>query len=157
MTKANQAGQKAANTTKATHGDAGDKGGLRGGKANGYVIAEGQAFHGRNGRLEAGTAITAKDLATAKDPTGETEFARQIANGTLVPGSGKAATDDRAGGGTIDDGGATGAAPSAAQITAAQTGDDPEAAKVVDAAMTGSEADLAKANGVEGDGKGEGA
>lgn len=157
MSKANQAAQKAASTSKATQGDAGDKGGLRGGKTRGYVIAEGHAFHGRNGRLEAGTPITAKDLATAKDPTGEREFERQIAKGALVPGSGKAAGGDRAGGGMIDDGGATGAAPSAAQITAAEAGDDPAAAKVVAAALTGTEADLAKANGVEGDGKGEGA
>ncbi len=151
--KTNQAGTKAAATTKATQ----EKPAAQTKASKGYVVAEGHAFHGRDGRIEAGTAVTAADLKSKLDPTGAKEFQRQIDKGALIPGTGKAkASDERAGGGVIDNGGATGAGPSAAQILAAETGNDPDAAAVVDATLAGTESDVAAANGADGDaGKGE--
>lgn len=150
-TKASQTGAKAADTTKAGKAQNPQSSAGRG-KPKGYEVAEGHAFHGRLGRIESGTLITAADLKSAKDPTGEREFKRQIDKGTLVP-SGKTADDvdgTRAGGGVVDQGGAKGAAPSGAQVTAAATGDDPAAAKVVEAALSGTEGELEAANGADG-------
>lgn len=158
MTKASQTGAKAAETSKA--GKAANPQDTAGkAKPKGYVVAEGHAFHGRNGRIEAGTAVTAADLKSAKDPTGEKEFKRQIEKGALVAGKGRTADDvdgTRAGGGVIDQGGATGAAPSGAQVIAASTGDDPDAAKVVDAALSGNAGELAEANGADAADAGKG-
>lgn len=150
MSKTNQGGTKAAETTKAGKAASPQDTAGKTRAAKGHVVAEGHAFHGRNGRIEAGTAVTAADLKSAKDPTGEREFKRQLEKGAIVPGKGRTADDvdgERAGGGVIDQGGATGAAPSGAQVTAANTGDDPDAAKVVDAALSGSAEELAEANG----------
>lgn len=150
MTKATQGGAKAATSTKAGAASS-PQSTARAGKSKAYEVATGHAFHGRNGRIEAGTVVKAEHLKSKNDPTGEREFERQVKAGTLVLSS-KTADDvdgQRAGGGVIDQGGATGAAPSGAQVTAATTGDDPAAAAVVDAALTGSEGDLEKANGVD--------
>lgn len=143
MAKTNTSGAKASETSKA-----GASAPATRTRAQGYVIAPGHSFHGREGRLEAGTPVTAEMLKTPKDPTGKTEFDRQVKNGSLVP-SNKTADDvdgKRAGGGVIEQGGATGAGPSGAQITAAEGGDEGSQA-VVAAAIGGTQEELEKAAG----------
>lgn len=151
MTKASQTGAKPPQTTKA--GKAASPQDTAGkGKAKAYAVADGHAFHGRNGRIEAGTVVKAADLKSKRDPDGEKEFERQIKAGALVP-TNKTADDvdgERAGGGVIDQGGATGAAPSAAQVTAAENGDE-GAQKVVEASLSGTKDELEAANGAGGD------
>ena len=149
--KASQTGAKAADTSKAGKAQSPQSSAGKG-KAKGYEVAPGHSFHGRTGRIEAGTVIKAGDLKSAKDPTGEREFERQIKAGALVPSS-KTADDvdgERAGGGVVDQGGAKGAAPSGAQVTAAATGDDPAATKVVEASLSGTTEELEQAAAADG-------
>lgn len=119
----------------------------------GHVVAPGHSFQTKNGTIGAGTSVTAAEFKTAKDPTGKTEFQRQLDKGSIVAGRAARGTPEgeKAAGGVIDGGGATGAGPSGAQVTAAEAGDE-GAQKVVDAALSGTEADLAAANGANPDG-----
>lgn len=152
-TTPSKAGAASSPQSTANAGKAGTQSTARTSRAKTYQVAEGHAFHRSTGRIEAGTAVKAEDFKTAKDPTGETEFQRQIASGALVPAS---AAKENDGGGTVSDQTVnSGAAPSAAQINAAESGDDPAAAKVVDAALTGSEAELTAAADPDGAEKGK--
>ena len=127
----------------------------------GHVVAPGHSFQSKGGHIGAGSAVTADNFKTAKDPSGKTEFKRQLDKGAIVLGKVRTSDDfdgERAGGGTIDNGGADGAGPSAAQIAAAEAGNDPGAAAVVDAALSGTPGELAEANGApaaDATGKGE--
>lgn len=113
-------------------------------KPKGLVVAPGQSFLTKRGIIREGEAITAADLKTARDAEGKTELAKQIGKGAIVSASKASKTDD------TDDGdqsaAQSGAGPSAAQITAAAAGNDAGAAAVVDATLTGSAGDVAKAN-----------
>lgn len=124
-------------------------------RAKSFEVAPGHAFHTSAGRLEAGATVKAEQLKSKKDPTGEREFKRQQEKGALVLSTKRTADDFkddmRAGGGSLDNGGGTGAAPSGAQVIAANTGDDPDATAVVDAALGGTAEELAKANGADGE------
>lgn len=115
----------------------------------GHVVAPGHSFHHKGATIGAGASVTAEQFKTAKDPSGKTEFKRQLDKGAIVSGKGRTADDfdgDRAGGGVIDNGGATGAGPSGAQINTAEAGTDPGATAVVDAALSGTPEELAEAN-----------
>lgn len=166
MTKANQqagkashTGAKAADTTKAGAATS-PQSTAQAGKGS-HQIADGHQLSIKGKTYGAGHRVSAADFANRADPDGKAGLQRLVDGGELVKASGKAAKDDgdeRAGGGVIDEGGATGAAPSGAQIVAAETGDDPQAAKVVDAALSGSESELTAAadpDGKAGTGKGE--
>lgn len=113
-----------------------------------HQVAEGHRISLKGKTHEAGHRVSAADFITKRDPDGKAGLQRLVDGGELVKASGKAAKDEgeRAGGGLLDEGGGTGAGPSAAQIQAADTGNDPAAAAVVDAALSGSVADLENAN-----------
>jgi len=149
--KASQTGAKAADTSKAGAATSPQS---TAGKGT-HQVADGHQISLKGKTYGAGHRVSAADFANKADPDGKKGLQRLLDGGELVKASGKA-SDERAGGGVIDQGGATGAAPSGAQIIAAETGDDPAAAKVVDAALSGTEGDLEKANDADGDaGKGE--
>lgn len=145
--KASQTGAKAADTSKA--GAAASPQSTAGNKGT-HQVADGHQISVKGKVQGAGFRVSAADFANKADPDGKKGLQRLVDGGELVKASGKAGDTERAGGGVIDEGGATGAAPSGAQIIAAETGNDPAAAAVVDAALSGSEDDLAKANAETG-------
>lgn len=145
--KASQTGAKAADTSKA--GAAASPQSTAGTRGT-HQVADGHQISVKGKVQTAGYRVTAADFANKADPDGKKGLQRLVDGGELVKASGKASDGERAGGGVIDEGGATGAAPSGAQIIAAETGNDPEAAKVVDAALAGSESDLTAAADPDG-------
>jgi hypothetical protein len=140
------------------------------------VVAEGETIRAGGRTYKAGDKITAMDLASARDADGSRAFKRlqdenritkasrsasSDTDETAVLGAGDAVEAARAKGpsgiedripGVVDD--ATGAGPSAAQVTAAENGDEGSKA-VVDAGLGGTNADFTRAADPEGEGKAE--
>ena len=149
MTKSNTPADKAQTSTKAaetTKAAAAPQGAASKGT---HEVAEGHQISLKGKIYGAGHRVSAGDFANKADPEGKKGLQRLVDGGELVKASGKAsdkASDERAGGGVVEGGGATGAGPSGAQIIAANTGNDPAAATVVAAALGGTEADLVAAN-----------
>lgn len=122
-----------------------------------HVVGAGHRISVGGKILEEGARVSASDFITKRDADGKAGLQRLVDGGELTKASGKAGKDDgeRAGGGDLENGGGTGAGPSAAQLIAAETGDDPGAAAVTEAALTGTVADLEKANDADAADKAE--
>ena len=131
-------GKGAASKTAA----AGGKGGGRTAKlVKGHFVTEGNTVRAGGKDYGPGSEITKGMLEGKRDPDGSVTLQRLVDGGELAEGE----QEDRAGGGLLEAGGATGAGPSTAQITAAQTGNDAGATAVVDAALSGSKAEFTAA------------
>lgn len=115
-----------------------------------HVITEGNRVMVRGEARTAGYRVSAADFITKRDPDGKAGLQRLVDGGELAKYSAKGAKDDGEAA-TTEPTINNGAGPSGAQIQAAATGDDPAATAVVDATLTGTEADVAAANGVEAD------
>lgn len=145
-TKATKATTAAATGSKDGHAtNPQDTVGKAAGKST-HTIATGHRLSIGSKTREEGYGVSAADFATASDPDGSVGLQRLVDSGAVLAGSkaGDKAEGDRAGGGVIERGGATGAGPSAAQIIAADAGDEGSQA-VVAAALGGTEAEFTAA------------
>ena len=128
--------------------DSADKGAISN-KGTHVVTAGNRIGVGTRFLLE-GDRLSAADLAHSGDPDGKKGLQRLIDGKEVEKYSAKGATDDAETAiteTTVNNG----AGPSGAQLIAADAGNDPAAAAVVDATLTGTAADVAAANGVEAD------
>lgn len=127
--------------------DSADKGAIS--NKGTHVVTAGNRIGVGNRFLLEGDRLSAADLAHSGDPDGKKGLQRLI-DGKEVEKYKATGKDDDAG--DVPETSQTtgnGAGPSAAQLIAAETGNDPAAAAVVDAALTGTEADVAAANAGE--------
>jgi hypothetical protein len=124
--------------------DSADKGAIS--NKGTHVVTAGNRIGIGNRMLVEGDRLSASDLANSEDADGKKGLQRLI-DGKEVEKYKATAKDDDAG--DVPETSQTtgnGAGPSAAQIIAADNGNDPAAAAVVDAALTGTEADVVAAN-----------
>lgn len=142
MTKSNPADDKGAKGAKATT----DKAAAAPSGKPTHQVTEGTQISIRGVLYGAGHRVSAADFVTKRDPDGKVGLQRLVDGGELAKLGGKATKveeeDDDAKRAALTDSANTGAGPSAAQIAAAEAGNDPAATAVVEASLSGTTAEL---------------
>lgn len=141
MTKSNPADDKGAKGAKATT----DKAAAAPSGKPTHQVTEGTQISIRGVLYGAGHRVSAADFVTKRDPDGKAGLQRLVDGGELAKLGGKAAKveeEDDAKRAALTDSANNGAGPSAAQIAAAEAGNDPAATSVVKALLSATTAEL---------------